>query len=85
MIDALLFVEVDKKMNFFVSRLKMKGCYVSDYKIEIKEGKYLSFYGMLFCLSLGLYKHEAERLISQIEEFKNKKEERKIFTFFQKK
>lgn len=56
----------------------------------IKKGTYLSAMGMLFVLSLFLYKHEAEQLISKIRGFKKNQEidsrsKRNIFTFYAKK
>lgn len=57
---------------------------------SITQGKYLSFYGCLFLLSLFLYKSEANQLISKIKGFKKnetpaEQSKRDIFTFFSKK
>jgi hypothetical protein len=81
-IDALLFAEVDTDYDW-----KLFGEHPV---FTITAGRYLSFYGCLFMLSMFLYKSEANQLISKIKGFKRNelKEEqskRDIFTFFAKK
>jgi len=80
-LDELLFIEVDEDFEW-----KIDGVHKV---FDIKQGKYLSFVGQLFLLSLFLYKHEANQLISKIKGFKRNDDEhhykRDIFTFFSKK
>lgn len=57
--------------------------------LDIPKGKYLSFHGSLFLLSMFLYKGEANQLISKIKGFKrnddNKyKSKRNLFSFYSK-
>lgn len=81
-IETLLFVELPEEKDWTL--------YGQHKLFTISAGKYLSFYGNLFLLSLFLYKSEANQLISKIKGFKKnetpaEQSKRDIFTFFSKK
>lgn len=81
-IEALLFINVSSDFDFKIA---------PDYSpFKIKNGRYLSFHACLFLMSMFLYKHEANKLISKVAGFKRNDNEqyrgkRDIFTFFAKK
>jgi hypothetical protein len=80
-IDELLFINVESNFDWKIDD--------EHFVFEIKQGKYLSSIAQLFLISLFLYKHEAEQLISKIRGFKRNDDEyhykRDVFTFFSKK
>jgi hypothetical protein len=80
-IEAILFANIEEDLQYRI---------INKEEITVSAGKYLSFYGCLFLLSLFLYKSEAELLISKIYGFKKQKEvedksKRELFTYYCKK
>ncbi len=85
-VDFLLFNDVEEDIDW---KLNPEG-QNSHQILHIEKGKYLSFNGCLFLLSLFLYKNEANKLIPKISGFKkngNAEDQAKIniFTVFSKK
>jgi hypothetical protein len=80
-ISHLLFVEVKEDFEWVIN---------GEHRLfKVGKGKYLSFYGCLFLLSMFLYKSEAKQLISKVNGFKQNDDDefrskRSIFTFFSK-
>ena len=81
-IQEILFInntKEDKTTEWFLKNGKKA--------FNIREGKYLSFYGSLFLLSMFLYQDEAELLIPRIQYLKRnltneEQYRRKIFSFY---
>lgn len=80
-IQKVLYTNIDEELPMQVGDLHTL--------FTIHKGKYLSLNACLFFLSMFLYKHEAEKLISRIKGFKrssdNFREKRDLFTFYSKK
>ncbi|WP_315085235.1 hypothetical protein [Bacteroides heparinolyticus] len=81
-LDNLLFTEVKQKIEWKL--------YKKHPIINIGVGTYISFIGMLFLLSMFLYKDEADLLISKISGYKKndddeKRCKRNVMSFFSKK
>lgn len=80
-LDYLLFISVPNDFEWTIADTHPV--------FTIKAGSYLSFHAQLFLISIFLYKHEAEQLISKIKGFKKNDDiynrKRNIFTFFSKK
>lgn len=84
-VEAILFTEVETDIEWSIRDQD----YTSAPYFTITKGSYLSFYGTLFVLSMFLYKHEAQGMISRIEIFKNSKskvdmQRLELFTLFAK-
>lgn len=81
-LDNLLFTKVQQEIKW--------GLYKKHPIINIGVGTYISFIGMLFLLSMFLYKDEADLLISKISGYKKNDDDemrckRNIMSFFSKK
>lgn len=85
LIESILFFDVEKDFKW-----KLYDEDASHEVITIKAGRYISFIGAIFFLSMFLYKDEANILISGCKGFKDnnekeKRSKRDIMTFFSKK
>lgn len=85
LIESILFFDVEKDFKW-----KLYDEDASHEVITIKAGRYISFIGAIFFLSMFLYKDEANILISGCKGFKDnndkeKRNKREIMTFFSKK